>query len=416
MILLFRLAIRNVKRNFKPTLLNGMGISFSAIILLLTLSLSKGIETQIMSRNIRFDTGAVQINFSRKIASMQNKEAGDALLRTLTAYLDYHESVVGYAFRVSLANSISYFNDHAQMVDVTGLTQTEIPLLEEMFEITDGEVQFNNTKKIVISNALSELSGIHVGEVCTLMAQSVDGAVNLADFTVSGIFSYTSLRNKFSVYVDYDEAKSLYHTNLPSEILVLTDKLKQADAIKEGLLEQMGCTAERVGVVECGGTKISSFQDHAGMAKSLSAINKYAMLMVAFFLVQISFIGIWSMQTENINRRGREIGSLLSFGFGKRSVKVIFVLEILCVSLLFFAAGCVVTVFAIHLINLNNGVFLGESASYAFGSAIVNPVLTPEDLFTVFAITLIYPLIATLISLRVLNKSKIITLLNGNSH
>lgn len=416
MKLLVKLAIRNVGRNIKSTLLNGVGISFSVLILLLTLILSKGIETQIMTRNIKFDTGAVQINIFKKTASTQNKEEGDELLRTISGYLDNNKSVTGYESRIYITNSIMYFNDNTQKVHVIGLAKAEIPLLEEMSVITDGNTDFTNSKKIVISNALSELLDIHVGDKCTLMVQSVDGAVNIEDFTVTGLFRSTSLRDKFTVYADYGEAKTLYNTNLPSKIFISVADLEQADAVKGELLDLLGCnTIDREGEVECKGTKISSYTDHMSMAKSLSGINKYGMLMVAVFLVLISFIGVWSMQTENISRRRREIGTLLSFGFSKRSVKAIFILEILYISLLFFLAGFIVTAISVYLINLNNGIFLGESASYAFGSSIVNPVLTVKDLFTVFLIAIIYPLLATIISLRAINKGKTIELLNGGS-
>ena len=78
--LFIKLAIRNVKRNIKSTILNGIGISFSVIVLLLILSLSRGISTQIIMRNIQFETGALSIVFDKKVASLENKTKGDSLL------------------------------------------------------------------------------------------------------------------------------------------------------------------------------------------------------------------------------------------------------------------------------------------------------------------------------------------------
>ncbi|MCD7978296.1 MAG: hypothetical protein LUG51_14510 [Tannerellaceae bacterium] len=50
MKLYIQLAIRNVHRNIRPTLLNGAGISFSVILFLFALALSRGIEKQIVEK------------------------------------------------------------------------------------------------------------------------------------------------------------------------------------------------------------------------------------------------------------------------------------------------------------------------------------------------------------------------------
>lgn len=291
--------------------------------------------------------------------------------------------------------------------------QQETPVLNEMLEVLDGNTDIGNSKGIIISNALSELLDMNIGDNCSLMVQSVDGAVNFEDYIVTGIFRYTSQMNKFNVYMDYKEAKALYNSNLPSEILVNLHNLNDAGNIKADLLKRLGCyTGESEGEIECRGTKISSYEDHMSTAKSISGINKYGMLMIAVFLILISFIGIWSMQTENINGRRKEIGTLLSFGFKKSAVKQLFIIEILYTSMLFFAIGFIVTYTFIHLINMRNGIYLGESASFAFGSAIVNPILTAKDVCTVFVSVILYPLFATVISLITINKSSIIELLN----
>ena len=149
------------------------------------------------------------------------------------------------------------------------------------------------------------------------------------------------------------------------------------------------------------------------MAKTLSTFNRYGMLSLASFLIIISFIGIWSMQTENINERYREIGSLLSFGFKRNTVKLIFLYESLYISFIFFALGFAIVLFVVLIINVNKGLYLGESASFAFGSTIVNPELTVMHIFIVFITTVCYPFLATVLSLLTINKKKIIELLNN---
>lgn len=413
MKLLIKSAVRNVKRNIKSTMMNGIGIAFSAIILLFTFSISQGIESQITSRNIKFETGAVSVNIFKKTANFRNKAQGDSLLNLITNYLDKQKCISDYNFRIYISNSLLYFQNNNQKVSIIGLTQHEASGIKDMLEISDGNTDINKSKGIIISNALSELLDIKIGDNCSIVAQSVDGAANFEDFIIKGIFRYTSQANKFNVYMNYEKAKTLYNTNLPSKIQINLHELNDADNIKTGLLKLFDCDIkDNDEEIECEGMKISSYKDHMSTAKSISEINKYGMLMVTVFLISISFIGIWSMQTENINERHKEIGALLSFGFNRSTVKQIFITEILYISMLFFTIGFAVTLTTISLINLHNGIYLGESASFAFGSAIVNPMLTIKDTLTVFAFVMLYPLSATIISLTAINKRKIIELLN----
>ncbi len=413
MRLLIKMAIRNVHRNMKPTMMNGIGITFAVILLLLALSISRGVETQITLRNIKFETGALSVNISKEAASLQNKAPGDSLINLITNFLENNLLVSDYNFRIAIPNSILYFQNQNQKVYITGLMPKETTVIKEMYEVLDGDTDIDNSKEVIISDALSELLDISIGDNCSVMVQSVDGAVNFEDFVVAGIFRYTSQINKFNVYMNYEEAMSLYNSNLPSKILINLEDLNHAGIVKAELLKELGChNGESEGEIECRGTKISSYQDHMGTAKSISGINKYGMLMIAVFLILISFIGIWSMQTENINTRRKEIGTLLSYGFKRTAIKQIFIIEILYTSVVFFTVGFVITYIVIYLININNGIYLGESASFAFGSAIVNPVLIPKDVCIVFLTTVFYPLLATLISLNTLNKSRIIELLN----
>ncbi|MDH6309368.1 putative ABC transport system permease protein [Dysgonomonas sp. PFB1-18] len=412
--LFIKLAIRNVSRNIKSTLLNGLGITLSVFVLLLVLSVSQGIESQIVSRNIKFETGALSIAIDKKTASYENESQGNELLVNIYTTLDNNNFIVSYFPRIYISNSNIYFNDNSQAIQIVGMTEEELPLIGEMLEIVEGETDIVNSKGIIVSNAIANTLEVKTGDFCNLMVQTIDGSINLDEFMIKGIFHYTSQLNKFSVYANYSDAEFLYNCNLPSKIFINVNSLDKVKEIKVDLLNQLGCQNFEIdNEVEYNGIKISSYLDHLGMAKALSTFNRYGMLSIVFFLILISFIGIWSMQTENINERYREIGSLLSFGFKKKSVKQIFLYESIYISCIFFFLGLIIVLLAVFLIKLNKGIYLGESASFAFGSTIVNPELTFKHIYIVFTVAVIYPLLATILSLLTINKKKIIELLNN---
>lgn len=416
MRLLLKLAWRNIGRNRKSTLLNGIGIAFSAGILLFILFLSRGIESQIVGRSIQFETGALSIVFTKEITGMERAAEGTGLFEEVRSVLDGMDEVEHYYPRIYPTHALLYAGDYSRRVNVTGLTDREIPLIPDRVRIEEGRAELTDGRKgIVISNGLAEDGQLKVGDLCTLLLQSADGTINMDDYTVEGVFRYTSQLDKYEVYMNYEEAKALYNSNLPSALLVGIRNWDRADALKKDLLTSFGYTGADVsGEKEWRGMKISCFNDHLGRAKSLSAINKYSMLGLAAFLVLLSFVGIWSMQVENIQVRRREIGSLLSFGFPIASVKKIFLYESLYISLFAFCMGLAVVALSMGVINRQEGLYLGESASFAFGSAIVNPVGSVSDVVLTLGIAVIYPLLATFISLQGMGKAGIMPLLHSN--
>lgn len=414
MRLFIKLAMRNVRRNKRSTLLNGCGIALSAMVLLLVFSLSHGIEQQVVSRNVKFDTGALSVNFDKKVASFQNELEGNRMLNKTLLFLDRNEEVVSYSKRINISNSSIYLNDNEQKTQVIGISKEEIALLNEMLVIQEGTVSDLDESRIIISDAVADLLNMKLGDYCHVMVQTIDGAINLDEFLVSGIFRYTSQQNKFTVYMDYQHAKGLYNSNLPSAIFVNIRVLNRAQSVKTDWLKQLGSEEyDLSGEVKYKGLTIASYEDSMGRAKMLSTFNRYGMLSVAFFLILISFIGIWSMQTENIDERQREMGALFAFGFKRKIVKWIFLCESIYISGLFFVLGLILSLMVIGGVNLHEGVYLGESASFAFGSSIVNPILTFKQVFLVFILSLVYPFIATLLSLLVVNKKEIIEMLKN---
>ncbi len=408
------LAIRNVYKNYRSTLLNSVGITICAIITLFIFSLSNGIESQIITRSINYESGAVSISLDKKIGSTQNKSSGDSLLYKLENLFNNDNRISKYSYRIIINNAFLYYNDNSQAINITGIGEDEISLVTDMYTMIKGRGDSIQNKNIVISNGLAELYNIGIGDNCNIMLQSIDGSINFDEYVVIGIFRNTSNMNKFIIYMNYNESKILYNTNLPTNILISLDNIDNTKDVKKTILKDLGYNnlAQVEGEIKFNHINISSYQDHLGFAKSIASFNKYGMLGVASFLILISFVGIWSMQVENINERKKEVGALLSFGFDRCSVKTIFIYETLFISFVSFIICILFSSIAITLINLNNGLYLGDSASFIFGTAIVNPELHFLDIFLVLVIVTIYPLIASVFSLSAIHKTQIINLLN----
>jgi len=398
-----KLAARNVYKNLRSNWLNGSGIMLTVIAVVFILSLSRGIEEQMVMRDIRFGTGAVRVKIKKELTGWINQKTGDCIYHKLITFLQNDPQVKGYRTRIINYNALLYAPDGAKRINIEGITFPELPLLTEMYKITAGNVNWREVPNgMFLSEALAEESSLKIGEDFIIVLQSADGTVNIEEFTLTGTFLHTSQLDKHKIYVAYDKAKSLYYTNLPTHLLIDMDDIQQANTLKQLLQNEINHPD----------IEIESYTDNASRAQALSGINKYSMMGMTWFLVFISFVGIWAMQVENINERRQEIGTLLSFGFSKKEVKKIFIYESVYISLIFLALGLCIIIPVIGAINYADGIYLGDSASFAFGSSIIKPALRFSDIIYSFLIAIIYPLLATWLSLHILNKMHIIKLLN----
>ncbi|MDH6316691.1 putative ABC transport system permease protein [Parabacteroides sp. PF5-5] len=403
MYIYIKQAVRNVHKNIGTVWLNGLGIALTVMMVILIFSLSRGIESQIVMRNIKFETGAIRLNLKKELSGYENKVFGDEEYSTLLNLMERMPEISGYRQRVVAYNALLYAVDATQRVKIEGVSVDELPLLNEAVGLLEGSADWGQVSNgMLISQGLAEEAGLSVGDDCSVMIQSADGTVNIGDFSISGFFLNTSQANKYTVYTSYLQAKELYHTNLPTHLLIDLTDLEQADRIKKQLI--LETRHPWIGV--------ESYTDHLSTAQALSNINKYSLAGMVFFLLLISFAGIWAMEIENINERRKEIGTLLAFGFSRRVVKRIFLCESFYISLLSLVTGLAVILLLLSIIHLQGGVYLGSSASFAFGSSIICPVLNIKDVLWAASVAILYPLLATWLSLSSINSMRIIKLLN----
>lgn len=405
MFIYLKLAIRNVHKNIRSLSLNGIGIALTVIVILFILSFSRGIENQIVLRNIQFETGGIVIHLEKEMAGWENRQQNERTYNRMIKMLEASPSVKGYRKRISVGNALLYGSDGTQRIRIEGMEKNENKLLNEMLLLTEGDTDWEKVPEgILLSNELAEEAGLSLSDECRIVLPTIDGSINMQDFIVTGIFRNTSQANKNKIYMEYGQAKELYYSNLPIRLLIDLTRLEEAEELSSLLSMEFPSTD----------IEIKTYLDYIGSARALSDINRKGMSGMAFFLLFISFVGIWAMVVEQVHDRRKETGTLLTFGFSRKGVKKIFLLESLYTSILFGMAGLLIAGVIFGGIALFDGVYLGRLASFAFGSATVLPQLEFSDMFLAGGIALAYPFLATWLSLRTLNRVSVINLLNSS--
>lgn len=396
-----KVALRNVTRHYTRNIIIGSSIAFAVGLLFFILSVSAGIEKQLVANLVQIETGAVSFVLSDE--SLEGKtdlnraglDKAYKLIKELPEVSNLRERVHSRA----LINN----NNKSTDINLRGVDWTkEGPLLESL--------RFENPKPkdsliksgIFISRNLADKLNVNEGDDCTILIQTVNGSLNMDNYTISGIYRNISGWANTMVFMNLGNVKQLVNTKLPTDVLIDSKNLETTPLVLSkvnSILE-----SEFKDKIE-----IDSYQNQS-MASTIANANKYGFLSIVFFLQIISFFGIVFVVKNNVTERNKEIGTLLAMGYKSKRIRFSFVLETLVVAIISSFVGLLVFGTLTALLSVD-GINLGDSATLIFGSSILKPFFHFPNLITAFAIGLLYPFLSAIWSTRKIRKADPITLL-----
>lgn len=197
---------------------------------------------------------------------------------------------------------------------------------------------FGGAKEAVVGAGLARELGLKVGDGILVSARTVYDNENADEFRIVGIISgEAALSSTASLYLSYGAARDLLGEALPvTEI----DAASPRAASLEGLLEASAAAAKAAAIA------LPSLQaDPIGeFAKDYLALKdskqKGSYLLIAMILL-IAAVGIVNTILMSVYSRVREIGVLRAFGMTPKDIKALFVREGLIIGAIGSAAGLV---------------------------------------------------------------------------
>lgn len=406
MKILFKIATRNIFRRKRQSFIIATSIIASIAAMSFALSLSEGIKEQLILNMIRIETGAITVTPHKDLvtgvdtAQPEKMERFISEVKALPEFLEFRS-------RVHTSAHI-YFNEISQRININGLNPADEKELfaSLQFSYFNSDV-FARGKNIIISQSISDKLGIKPDDICTLVTQTVQGGINMDEYRVAGIYKNISEWSNRIIYMPIEESSTLANAKYATHLLIDIKNLDKINDVKAKIRD----ASERIFTNPL---KISSYDERTTKSSTIANANKYGFLFIVFFLQLISFLGISFAVINSAMEREKEIGTMLSIGFSPFKMRVLFAIETAGIALFSTVVG-ILLVWLVLLTSSINGFYLGDSAALAFGSSILKPIMTLDAVIICFMTGLIYPLIATYLSTRNLNKAKPINLLNEQS-
>jgi len=322
---LFAIALRNVFRNPRRTVLNLVAIGLGVMIILTMKGWVAGFGTSAYQTTIDLDTAHVQI-LQKDYQDEARRLPLDLRIKDWPGVRSALEGLPGLTgvgarldFAAALSNGETALNVSVRGVDPDGEARTTT-IRDQIRQGT----WFTDPNQVVLGSGLAQKLGLKVGDQVFLTALDQYGVRNLIDGSVAGIFT--------SGYGIFDDNVVFTTLAKAQDFLALGPQDATRVVVKFTSIDNLeGRVAEvRAGLKAAGadaGLEAQSWRVFAkGLVDTLESRMKIitGMVFILFILVTVGILNSMSMAVQE---RFREIGTLRAIGLNRRSLTRLFLAE-----------------------------------------------------------------------------------------
>ena len=289
------------------------GLAIGVAVLILTLAVLDGFESEIEQKIIGFD-GHIRIRgyFDRNLPEVDSH---------LDAILSNINDITASEPYISQAAMIRVGRDtHGIMVEGVPSSGIEKIIATPQF-ITQGEFDLSGDGTVVMGAALANQLGLTVGKKVTLLDMANLGRPGklpgIRQFRIIGIYD-TGLKDydETVVYMSLADAQELF--GMPAQISGRIVRLRDKDET-----ESVSAAIASEGVLYISETWL----DRHGRLFAWLRSQKQPMIIVFGLIALVAIFNISSALTMIVMEKNRDIGVLRAMGFSRRNISQLFLVE-----------------------------------------------------------------------------------------
>ncbi|MEM6532136.1 MAG: FtsX-like permease family protein [Myxococcota bacterium] len=372
MRLFFELAIRNLVRSRRRSLILGGALALVTSSLVLMLALSTGLNDTIVRSTTVLLTGHVNVGGFYKYkatdahAVVTEPDSVEAVVReTLPNVRSIVRRMRGFATLTSETDSL-------QSV-LAGVAIENEPALLKALDPTGerGDVsRLAEPNTIVVFAEQARRLGVRAGDRLTLSAQLLDGTVNTADVEVVAVAEDVGQISGWNAFVNPETVRRFYRLgpDTTGVVMVYLDTIEKAEFASAELrraLESKGYELMRpvprpywekfslaAGQPWTGQRlDVSTWRDEAATLNwTISAVTTVSGFLLTVLLV-IIVVGISNVMWIAVKERSREVGTLRAIGMSRGSVLAMLIVESSVLGAFFSTLGAGAAVFVCWAID-----------------------------------------------------------------
>ncbi|MCK5915436.1 MAG: ABC transporter permease [Deltaproteobacteria bacterium] len=396
MLNIFKLAIRNLRRYRRRTLLTSILITLGVVAVLLFISVSGSFKAMMTGQITDSMLGHLQIHKTGYEASIDSlpldRNLKGSQLSKAKEILDSNTDVEAYSMRIKLGAMFSNFKETTNIrLNAVNPAQEmlTVPMLVE--RIIKGDKEGLLAKgEILVPELIAKGMKVKIGDAIVLVATNKDGSVNGQSFVVRGILEGISGPGGRDGIIHIDDAKSLLRIQDKevSEIAIrlnnIEDMTKVFSRIKAALDPIKNRMDKPVFEVHTW-QKLSPFFNIARMIDLMT-------LFIKIMLVAIVLVSIMNVMIMAVFERINEIGTIAAIGTVPNKILSLFIVEGFLLGLLGTLIGVVISLVTIAGMNV-------AQISFDFGrqkGLLLSPTIGADSVVTVALIVIAISVLASL--------------------
>ena len=357
--MLFQMALKNVFRNKKRTLITLAAVFFGVFLSVLANGLNKGLEWQIGDLYIKTDTSALKIvNESYQIDDLTNPiDYPINKYEPITKVLAGNPDVKAFSPRISFHGSLTNGVNEIRAIGLGVDPVHEDAVFHRSEGIVSGCYLKTGEQGIIIGADLAGLLELKVGDTVTVIAEATQMGMNAYDLEIKGLVrTGNPLLDGGAFWVPIDFTRDLLSFTGITDIPVSLKKNSQIEAFKTGFARKD--LPEKVQVL--------TWRDYTRDFVQLVEFRARLINILTMMILLIAAAGIANTMLMAMMERKREIGNLMAMGVRRGEIVRLFLIEGAMIGFLgsivaVILGSGIVTYFQI------NGIALGAKISEAIG-------------------------------------------------
>lgn len=408
MLNVLKIALRNLARFHRRTLLTSSLITLGVVAVLLFIATAGSFKAMMIGQFTDAVLGHLEVHRRGYVASIDtlplNLNLTPAMAARVGQALEGLDAVEAWSERVKLGAMFSNFTETTSVrvngIDPRRETATT-PLMPGRITQGDRQGPLLAPGQVLIPTLLARGMNVKLGDTVVLVATNREGSVNGKTFTVRGIMEAVSGPSGRDAYIHIDDARGLLRMTQPevSEIAIRLKDPAQLDRVHALLSQELAAPAAAGGAADAakkkagaaGGLEVHTWAALSPFSNIANMIDLLT-LFIKIMLVSIVLISILNVMVMAVYERIREIGTIAAIGTPPRRILALFLTEGLLLGLGGAALGTAVSLAAIYALNLRR-------ITFDFGmqqGLVLSPAIGVRDTATIAGLVVLIALLASL--------------------
>lgn len=326
----FKLALRNLWRNRRRTLITAASVMFATFFAISMSSLQKGTWQNTMEGLLHNYTGYIQIHAK----GYWENQSIDRLLTSRPGLMDTLQSFDGVDKVMHRLENFALVSTGPKTkgVLIAGVDPTEVQQFNDIQnQVLEGSFIEEGKPQAVLGENLAHLLGLTVGDTLIAISQGYRGNNAVGQYQISGFVDFGNPQfNKQLVYIPLTQAQEFYAApDLTSSLVITSHRISEVDRIAQNLETLLDTNVYEVMTYE---ELLPALIESRALDEASSKIIMY----ILYVLIGFGMLGTVMMM---LKERQYEFGVLKAIGMKSRNLFSMVFLEVLAMGLVGVLAG-----------------------------------------------------------------------------